>query len=249
MPSVSEHALARLYNHRSYSDPAEIIEDYERVMNYCAEHPNAGRTKVGNTLELPPERVRGWMNGGKPDPVRAIDVAHAHGWLDPDAETMAALNRLVALVFAAGSIGSNYVPAFTPEDEPTATDALDELGVRWTRRNEDAETRATEVVPSEDAPVLGRVLVLFGAPQGEKNADSRLHLPDYLDGADEGLRRDFAEVVVRNRRADNEGWNVVNVREERSDAYLDELAAFLSDVLDVDVTRSDKNLYLQEDPL
>jgi len=53
----------------------EKVEDYQRVQKYAAEHQDAGRTAVGNALELPPGRVRGWLDGAKPDPVRGIETA------------------------------------------------------------------------------------------------------------------------------------------------------------------------------
>jgi len=76
-------ALARTYSDREYPDPWEKVLDYRRVQAYAAEHPKHGRTRVGNALDLPPSRVRGWLNDGMPDPVRGIQTAIDHGWLDP----------------------------------------------------------------------------------------------------------------------------------------------------------------------
>jgi hypothetical protein len=72
-------SIARTYSDRVYPDPWEKVEDYQRVQAYAAEHPNAGRTAVGTALELPAGRVRSWLNGGQPDPVRGIETASAHG--------------------------------------------------------------------------------------------------------------------------------------------------------------------------
>jgi len=54
--------------------------------------------RVGNALDLPNERIRGWLEDMIPDPVRAINTAIDHGWLDPDpdSETAAALVELLA---------------------------------------------------------------------------------------------------------------------------------------------------------
>jgi len=154
------------------------VEDYQRVQAYAAEHPNSGRTAVGNALELPPARVRGWLNGGKPDPVRGIETASANGWLDPDCDMAGALVELLAHILAGGSVNETFVPAISAGrriDYATIEDAFAAVGVDTQRRHTDSEGRATELYPTADASALGRCLVAMGAPHGAKRHSTPSH--------------------------------------------------------------------------
>ena len=176
--SPTAQALARTYSDRGYSDPWEKVLDYRRVREYAAEHPAHGRTRVGNALDLPPSRVRGWLKDGMPDPVRGIQTAIDHGWLDPDpaGETAAALVDLLAHVLAGGSIKTQtYVPSVTVGRRLETDDVravFDRVGVETVVRRADDDGRATEVLPERDGSVLGRCLVAMGAPAGEKGAST-----------------------------------------------------------------------------
>jgi len=136
------------------------------VQAYAAEHPNSGRTAVGNALELPPSRVRGWLNGGQPDPVRGIQTASANGWIEPDCDMAGALVELLAHVLAGGSINETFVPAISTGrrvDHATIEAAFAAVGVETYQRHADSDGRATELYPTTDASVLGRCLVAMGA--------------------------------------------------------------------------------------
>jgi len=164
-------SIARTYSDRVYPDPWEKVEDYQRVQAYAAEHPNSGRTAVGNALELPPSRVRGWLNGGQPDPVRGIQTASANGWIEPDCDMAGALVELLAHVLAGGSINETFVPAISTGrrvDHATIEAAFAAVGVETYQRHADSDGRATELYPTTDASVLGRCLVAMGAPHGVK---------------------------------------------------------------------------------
>ena len=168
-------SIARTYSDRVYPDPWEKVEDYQRVQAYAAEHPKAGRTAVGTALELPAERIRLWLKGGKPDPVRGIETASANGWLDPepDSDMASALVELLAHVLAGGSINETFVPAITVgrrTDRETIEAAFAAVGVNAYCRHVDSDGRATELYPATDASVLGRCLVAMGAPHGSKTA-------------------------------------------------------------------------------
>jgi len=173
-------ALARTYSDRVYPDPWEKVLDHRRVLDYAAEHPNAGRVRVGNALDLPNERIRGWLEDMIPDPVRAINTAIDHGWLDPDpdSETAAALVELLAHVLAGGSIAAkSYVPAVTPGERVSAAEirrAFERVGVETRTRNDDNSGRATEIVPTCNGTILGRCLVTMGAPTGVKTTLDRI---------------------------------------------------------------------------
>ncbi|MFC7114290.1 hypothetical protein ACFQH2_03995 [Natronoarchaeum sp. GCM10025703] len=200
---------------------------------------------------MPRGRIRAWQNGAKPDPARAVEVAEQRGWFEGvDSEEFAALNQLVAWIFSGGSISrETFVPHFAVDDatEPRVTDALDTLDIDWRRERADESDRATEIVPTDHASVLGRALVVLGAPQGEKSDQSAFSLPEYLDDVSDELRYEFVDVYIRNRQTPQGERFVMGFREERSEAYLQELANLIEDVAGESVTASEKNIYLSSE--
>ncbi|MYL68341.1 hypothetical protein [Halorubrum distributum] len=240
------NALSRTYSDRVYPDPWEKVLDYRRVREYAAEHPTAGRVRVGRALDLPAERVRGWLEDAVPDPVRGIDTATDRGWLDPDpdGETAAALVDLLAHVLAGGSIPTgNYVPAVTPGNRVDAAEiraAFERVGVETRTRNADTPGRATEVVPTCDGTVLGRCLVAMGAPTGAKT--SLDHLPAVVWDVPRPVRRSFARTYVRHRGLDYADKSTTRVQVERPSSFIAELREVLDDVIDERVTTADAGL-------
>lgn len=164
---------------------------------------------------------------------------------------MSRLNRLVAGIFASGSITTqNYVPSWAVADETERgliTEVLTDLNVDYEIVRGGIQAQATEVRPREDSSVLGRVLSALGAPNGEK-ANTELSLPDYLDDASTSMRESFARTYLQFRLIERPQKTVASLREERSDEYLRELTIFFNDVLNVNVTISEKNLYFSEWP-
>ena len=242
-------ALARTYSDRVYSDPWEKVLDHRRVVEYAADHPNAGRVRVGNVLDLPNERVRGWLNGALPDPVRGINTATDYGWIDPDGETAAALVELLAHVLAGGSIGKRtFGVAVTPGrrvgiDEIHA--AFERVGVKTTTRHDDASGRATEVVPTADGSVLGRCLVTMGAARGEKTDLDRL--PAVVWDVPPAVRESFARIYVRHRAIDQNGKATLSIKERRPNSYLDDLRRLFTDSTGERVTVGDRAVTISAD--
>ena len=229
--SPTAQALARTYSDREYPDPWQKVLDYRRVREYAAEHPKHGRTRVGNALDLPPGRVRGWLNGSTPDSVRGIQTAIDHGWLDPDEATTAAFVDLLAHVLAGGSINDTFVPAITVDDSVTTDEVrsvFEALGIGILTRNSDVDNRATEVVPAADASVLGRCLVAIGAPVGEKAGLGSF--PQIVWDVPKPVRESFAGIYVSHRALTYETKDTRVIQEERSRAYLDALRDVLADV-------------------
>ena len=244
-------ALSRTYSDRVYPDPWEKVLDYRRVREHAAEHPNAGRVRVGRALDLPAERVRGWLEDAVPDPVRGINIAIDRGWLDPapDGETAAALVELLAHVLAGGSIpAGNYVPAVTPGERVSAGEirgALERVGVETRTRNAGTPGRATEIVPTCDGTVLGRCLVAMGAPTGVKT--SLDHLPAVVWDVPRPVRRSFARTYVRHRGLNYADKSTTRVQVERPASFISELRDLLEDVIDEPVTTADAGLTISAD--
>lgn len=244
-------ALARTYSDREYPDPWEKVLDYRGVQAYAAEHSKHGRTRVGKALNLPPSRVRGWLNGGMPDPVRGIQTAIDYGWLDPtpDSDTTAALVELFAHVLAGGSItAKTFVPAVATGsrvDRGDVRTAFARVGVDTIVRHGDTDGRATEVLPAANASVLGRCLVAMGAPAGEKvYADA---FPPVVWDVPKAVRVSFARIYVAHRATMFADKRTMAVQEERSLAYLEGLCEFLADVTGESVTVSNHSVTISAD--
>lgn len=247
---IEAQDLARTYSAGSYNDPWELVQDYQRVLEYQARHPNLGSTAVGNALELPRSRVRSWLDGGIPDPLRGIQRAETHGWLDldPQSDVFRGLNVLTAWVFSGGSIeGEWYVPRFAvdgEENEERIDCAFEAVGIEYDFIRSSASNRATEYRPKEDGSILGRILALLGAPIGVKNEGSRIQLPNYLDQVPEPIGREFAITYLGNRGQRTPDKGTVTFREERSRGYLRSLASLFRECTGEQVTVSEKNVVI-----
>lgn len=244
---VTAPALARTYSHPSYADPWECVQDFRSVHDYRATHSQAGASKIARSLELPRSRVRPWLNGSVPDPVRAIQAAEEHEWLDPDFRdrTFRGLNVLVAWILSGGSLNSNYVPQFAisdDTDERLIDAAFDEVGVEYDFLRGGDLQRATEYRPLEDASVLGRVLWVLDAPLGRKNENAGITLPSYLADAPRQIRQDFVATYLNNRGHVNDDNGVLRFREDRSDQYLHDLAQLIHETTGAGVRVSEKNV-------
>lgn len=233
-------SLAHTYAHQSYANSWNAVKDYRRVQQYAADHPNAGRVKVGNALELPPSRVRGWLNDSQPDAVRGIHTAVDHGWLNPDPEneTAATLVHLAAHVFAGGSINNKWVPRVTPNSRVAIADLkalFARTGIDTTVRRTDEANRTTEVVPRSGASVLGRCLTCMGVPRGVTKyaTDS---VPHIVHEITDELRRKFVQIFLQHRMIEYEGKETIRVTTDRSQGYFTELAQLIRDVTDERVT-------------
>lgn len=238
-------SLARTYSDRVYADPWEKVLDYRRVQQYAAKHPEAGRTRVGNALELPPSRVRGWLNDGQPDQIRGIITALEHGWLDlePDSEMAAALIRLAAHILAGGSIDARYVPTLTPGGPYTLADlkaVFHSVGVETFTRNADVSQRATEVVASDGGTVLGRCLTTMGVPHGSKRDIATL--PPALAVVPETVRRDFVIIMLQHRGVRYDQKATISVNEQRAPAYRDALSALIRGVTGEHATAGERGV-------
>jgi len=241
-------SLARTYSDRVYPDPWEKVEDYQRVQAYAAEHPNAGRTAVGKALELPPSRVRGWLNGGQPDPVRGIQTASANGWLDPDCDMAGALVELLAHVLAGGSINDMFVPAVSIGrriDREAIETAFTAVGIGCQSRHAESNVRATELYPTTDASVLGRCLVAMGAPRGVKTNLSTL--PKIVWESPQPIQRRFAECYVAHRGLHFDDKATTRIQEDRPKSYLSDLHELIDQCVTGNVSYGPSGLTISAD--
>lgn len=227
-------ALANTYVKIRNRTGWQRVQEYQRVLEYRGEHPNAGSQAVATALELPRSRIRPWFDGARPDPVYAIDTTETNGWLDtqPGDRTFEALSVLTAWVFAGGSIArESWVPLFVVgSSDPCglAVEALETVGLSaHTERAHDPE-RATEIRPAESGgPHLGRYLhAVGGAPIGNKANRTDISLPTWLSTVSDSTRLRFARTYVSLRgTAMNERHGYVQqLREERTQTFINSLS-------------------------
>ena len=248
---VDERALARTYDGGYYTDGWDVIEQYRRALSYARRH-DAGSSATATALEVPRGRIRSWVDDNAvPDPVRAIDTALEYGWLDCGYgdPTFTGLNALVANVFSGGSIAeSTYQPFFALNHRGTDShviDALELANVSY-RTVSDRDGRADEVLPSDDGPVLGRVLSVLGAPVGPK-ADQYLSLPAYLEDAPADVKETFVYAYLENRAVDYQEKATLTIREQRNRSYLESLAELIESVAGERVELGEKTIVISAD--
>lgn len=251
---IPAEAFVTTYSPPHGVDPVTLYEQYHRVRAFAADNPDLGSAAIANRLDIPRSRVRGWVDEQPPetpDCVRGLQIAEDRGWIDidPNMDTFKGLNVLVASVFAGGSIAADtFSPIFAVGDGmeiDRLVAACRQVGVDATVERLNEHRRAAEVRPTADAAILGRALHALGAPIGRK-AEIDLRLPSYLEHVDEPHRRAFARTYVHTRGSEAQ-WGRVNLKEERADSYLDELAAFLERTTGGTVYRSARNVVLQQD--
>jgi len=248
MPVPTPQEFAQTYNTPSYGDPWDCVEDYHRVINYTANHPNKGSSAVSSALDLPRSRIRPWMNGSRPDVVRGIQAAESRGWLAEHAtpEQEQSLVELAAWALSGGSVhvGDEAHAYFTleshtqPEFERIAATA----NVPYRIIREDDSRRATEARATADGSVLARILAAMGIPTEGKSTEHPNRLPKFVTTLKADNRRCFVRIYVLNRAAKHPGKDTLTIREERRDSYLDDLTDLLRRVSGERVTRSGKSI-------
>ncbi|MFP8957157.1 hypothetical protein ACLI4Y_10535 [Natrialbaceae archaeon A-CW3] len=245
---VTDRDLARTFDGGAYDDAYEIVEQYRKATRYASKH-GVKSSATASALDLPRNRLRTWIDDdGAPDVVNGINTARRYGWLNVtyDDRKFTALNALVANVFSGGSIAEQYYrPSFALNhrgEDSHVIDALELADVDY-QLVTDRPGRADEARPTKDGTVLGRVLVTLGAPIGPK-AHQTLSLPEYLEDAPEDVRRLFVSCYLENRG--HRHGSILKFREERSRAYLDELAALIEDIAGGSVTVSEKNVTISK---
>jgi len=137
-----------------------------------------------------------------PDPARGVLTARSKSWInfDPSDEIAASLAALAGHILGGGSIASeSYVSAVAEGRRASLADieaAFRSVGVRTTRRHSETSNRATEVIPADDASILGRTLVAWGLPLGQTKPTE---LPELLDHVDDEARRRFVTAYILHR--------------------------------------------------
>ncbi|WP_053949007.1 hypothetical protein [Halolamina sediminis] len=249
-PLITPKALARTYNHPS-KDPWTAVELYREA---ATKPDDWGAQRVASAINsdqsndfegISRSEVRAWVDDdSKPDAARAVDVARELGWdADGWTDTTEALAELVIGVYAFGSIVTeNYVPSWSPDDpdsQGAIEDALTWAGVGYQHVERDGDAQADEIRPGQQSTKLGRVLVVAGAPMGDKNADSVHGLPDWVADAPMVLKLNLAVILVRGRGTEYEGKGTRTIQTDRGPQYFRDVARLIEDVTGETATASE----------
>lgn len=244
--------LAATYNPPGYPDPWACVEDYQRALEYTGHHPNKGSSAVSSALDLPRGRVRAWMDGSRPDVVRGIQTAEERGWVADSAsrDQRRGLVELAAWVLSGGTLhggDSPHVYFSLDADQGHFEHVANAANVSYREIRRDDPDRPAEARPSEDGAVVARVLSAMGVPEGGKSVTSPETFPTFVGDLERELRAAFVGVYILNRGTTSEGKATLQIREERSAAYLDGLVNLLRSVTGERVVRSGKTVTVSAD--
>ncbi|WP_227132308.1 sister chromatid cohesion protein PDS5 [Halorubellus salinus] len=268
MPSIiSPYALASTYPRNGELEAWSRVQEYRRVQDYCADHPEEGSHAVSTALELPRSRIRPWIDGdAKPEPIRAIDTARDLGWLDVDVDTEGghAWTRLIAWIYAGGSLAADtYQPRFyartdqrkqfVKSEMDILASALSDVGAsyRIIKRTEKApeemygDERVNEIVVRENATLLGRCFAAAGAHVGAKTHEEPSGLPEWLFDASPETRAAWCRVYLLNRGTFREREPAWAMKEERADSYHEDVKRLFTALTHPEVvSRSGHTIFL-----
>jgi hypothetical protein len=242
--AAAKRALVRTYNTPKYPDPWDCIEDFERLQQQAAKHPNKGSAAMASVVELPRGRIRPWMDGARPDCYRGLQTALSNGWLLEEwTRRGKALNCLAAWLLSSGGIDRRSVATWIADTE-NERKALERYanaaGIRLVPTRDD-DDRPDEYRPAEDASVLGRVLSTWTGLKGDK--DRTVRFPRYVRFAPDEVAQDFLRVYVAQRGIERGGDRREPFRQiaaTRSEAFREDLLSQLRRVVDEpDAVRGD----------
>ncbi|WP_390215230.1 hypothetical protein [Halobaculum halobium] len=249
MQIISEAGLARTYDHPSYVDAADAVDDYKRVKQYASHHPDHGRTRVGSALDLPPSRVRSWIDDGKPDAVRGTEIAREYGWLDmtTDSRVGRSFAIVVAGVYTCGGISAeNYGPSWNPSS-PTVRSLIEEalttLDTGVTTRHEGDLDRPTELVPARNAVLFGRVMAAAGVHIGEASQVGAL--PEWILELPEDAKETLGTIWIHERMTKDPNRNTVKLQmRSRTQLYRKAVGKLVECAIDGSVTVTEQNIII-----
>jgi len=240
-------------------DPWEHVQLFRQSQRYPDDWGAARvASAINNDDDQPFEglsrsNIRAWVeDDGKPDAARAVDVAEQLGWFATEwTPVTRALADLVAGIYACGSIDRRgWRPGWAADSavgRSTIESALDTVGVgsRYVAREDDSQ--GNEIRPREYPSILGRSLHVSGAPVGDKNADSVVGLPRWLDTAPPSVRASFAELLVRERAIAYPHKATRRLQGARAPQYFKDIRELLEDVTGETVTASETGVTISAD--
>lgn len=251
MDITSRHVLISAFV-ETYAKPDEPhplrqFEQYDRVMAHRSHDPDTGGRVLSRRLDLPEGRINGWLRGSKPRGYEQSETLAELGWFDLswDGDLFQTINELLAWIYSSGGIRSGWEPHFifdTPELREHLETLCARAGLNYQATRTGHDDRPSEIrIASPSAPA-GRFFHALGAPKGRKS-DATFGLPSYLPLAPEEIRRAFAARYIVNRGSERPNYaaNARSIREQRPQAYLEQLRGLFASLTDEEVRRGGKH--------
>lgn len=180
MSPPSERALLSTYQPVSRPPGSRYTRAYRAAMS----RENPDPAGLANEFGITQGAIHGWLHGSVPKALKAVQTARDRDWFDPSADSrtnsLAELTALTAWIAAFGTLRQSYYPVFrakTSVQREWFDELADRLNIPYSVRLEDSD-RTTELHPSTDATLLGRILGALGARQADTPA--RRVLPSFL---------------------------------------------------------------------
>ncbi|WP_336327871.1 hypothetical protein [Halovenus sp. HT40] len=247
MDITSRHTLvsafAETYAKADEPHPLRQFEQYDRVMAHRSHDPDTGGRVLSRRLDLPEGRINGWLRGSQPRGYSQAETIDELGWFDLSwtGDLFSALNELLAWIYSSGGIRSGWEPHFifdTAEMRERIETLCDRAALNYQATRTGHDDKPSEIrVASPSAPA-GRFFHALGAPKGRK-ADATFGLPNYLSLAPEEIRREFAARYIANRGSERPNYaaDARSIREQRPQAYLEQLRGLFASLTDEEIRR------------
>lgn len=225
---VSREAFVRTYDLPETTDPSELVTVYHHLRDGLETATSA--LGLEDTSQNPADR---WGNLAQ-QAIRDLEVAEGHQWVDltTESEIFRGLNVLVATICSTKPLGADrYTPEFPVEsarDIDRVAWAIHRTGVGYRFSRSGQAGTAKTLSPKEHPTILGRVLVALGAPVS--GAQSKTHLPAYLEVVEHLHQRAFARTYLANRAHASEDSGAIVLEEDRDEPYLQNLRNFLRSI-------------------
>lgn len=142
------------------------------------------RATLAAELGLSESTIQSWRRGSKPYVTNAIERAVERGWLIPpaDSETAHSLTALLAWLLLRGSLRETYYPVFgatTSAQQERFNSIAETLNLEYDTVRPDSPDWPTELRPTNDGSVLGRILYTLGTPRQNEVQETAL-IPPYV---------------------------------------------------------------------
>jgi hypothetical protein len=144
---------------------------YRYHQHYTAVHDcDDSRRLLASELGIPESTIQSWRRGSRPYATNAVERAQKLGWLTPraESETATAMTGLLTWLLARGSLRETYYPVFranTPTQQERFASIADTLAFSYDVMRREKATKSTELRPTGNGTLLGRVLYVLGAPR------------------------------------------------------------------------------------
>ena len=248
---VHSETFVRSFDPATDVDPVSFVDRYRRARTVFENVPGIESDAVADRVGLPQTHLERWFGEEETPPriIREFTIARDRGWLDVevDSQLFRGLNVLVGSTYGPGTIDPVTLeprfPVRHPRDIERTAWAIDRVGLRYAMVRDSERERARELRPTADGPILGRVLVVLGAPVG----DGLTRLPRYLSAVGRKHRLAFARTVLESHATDVTTPTDVHIAGSAEVGVLEELATFFSNVTGAPVGRDGTTLIVSAD--